>query len=101
MQFQLDKSKTKRYIIFANSPRLIYDPGVFVFKKIIYTKTISKMKKILVQFDGNNFYNKVKKILPSIHLTHYKYDELIKALTKTKNSTIIYYVGEIKKISRK
>lgn len=55
------------------------------------------MKKILVQFDGSNFYNKVKKASSDIHLTNYNYAGLAKELTKWQYSQIIYYVGEIKK----
>lgn len=55
------------------------------------------MKKILVQFDGANFYNKVKKILPRIHLTSYNYANLVRSIIKEKPQKIIYYVGEIKR----
>lgn len=54
-------------------------------------------KKILVQFDGSNFYKKVKKILPQLHLTNFDYVGLAQAITKTKPVQIIYYVGEIRK----
>lgn len=57
------------------------------------------MKKILVQFDGSNFYNKVKKSLPNIHLTKFNYAGLIRLITQKKSSKAIYYVGEIKKYS--
>ncbi|MBI2329824.1 hypothetical protein HYU94_00330 [Candidatus Daviesbacteria bacterium] len=33
-------------------------------------------KKVLVQFDGSNFYKKVKRILPQVHLTNFDYAEL-------------------------
>lgn len=55
------------------------------------------MKKILVQFDGSNFYNKVKKISTDIHLTTYDYAGLVQEITQKKPAQIIYYVGEIKK----
>ena len=55
------------------------------------------MKKILVQFDGSNFYNKVKKASSDVHLTNYDYAGLVQELTKEKSSQTIYYVGEIKK----
>ena len=54
-------------------------------------------KKISVQFDGSNFYNKVKKILPQVHLTDYNYAGLARLITETPPDQIIYYVGEIRK----
>lgn len=54
-------------------------------------------KKILVQFDGSNFYNKVKKILPQIHLTDFNYKSFAGSITKGKSTQVIYYVGEIRK----
>jgi len=54
-------------------------------------------KKILVQFDGSNFYKKVKRILPQIHLTNFDYARLVYALVKDQSAKIIYYVGEIRK----
>jgi len=54
-------------------------------------------KKILVQFDGSNFYNKVKKISSEVHLINYNYESLVKELTKNQSLQIVYYVGEIKK----
>ena len=57
-------------------------------------------KKILVQFDGSNFYNKVKKILPQVHLTNFDYAGLAQILAKDKSVEIIYYVGEIRKYPR-
>ena len=54
-------------------------------------------KKILVQFDGSNFYKKVKKILPQVHLTNFDYVGLAQSLTKAASNEIIYYVGEIRK----
>lgn len=54
-------------------------------------------KKILVQFDGSNFYKKVKRILPQVHLTNFDYVGLAQSLTKIASNEIIYYVGEIRK----
>lgn len=54
-------------------------------------------KKILVQFDGSNFYKKVKRILPQVHLTNFDYVGLAHSLTKDKSAKVIYYVGEIRK----
>jgi len=54
------------------------------------------MKKSLIQFDGSNFYNKVKKILPQIHLTRFNYKGLAQLLVKDKNFDTTYYVGEIR-----
>lgn len=53
-------------------------------------------KKILVQFDGSNFYNKVKKILPQVHLTNFDYRGLAKLLVKSDQFQVVYYVGEIR-----
>lgn len=53
-------------------------------------------KKILVQFDGSNFYNKVKKILPQVHLTNFDYHGLAKLLVKGDKLHVVYYVGEIR-----
>src|SRR3989344_5561679 len=53
-------------------------------------------KKILVQFDGSNFYNKVKKILPQVHLTNFDYHGLAKLLVKSNELRAVYYVGEIR-----
>src|SRR3989344_3289589 len=57
------------------------------------------MTRRLIQFDGSNFYNKVRLIDPKIHLTAFHYSGLATFLTKTKSHKIIYYVGEIKKYS--
>jgi len=54
------------------------------------------MKKILVQIDGSNFYNKIKKILPKTHLTDFSYASLAKSLVEVAEPHIIYYVGEIR-----
>ena len=54
------------------------------------------MKKVSVQIDGSNFYNKVKKILPKTHLTDFNHAGLAKSLAKVKEPRIIYYVGEIR-----
>lgn len=54
-------------------------------------------QKILVQFDGSNFYNKVKTILPNLHLTNFDYFSFAKKITKVNPHQVIYYVGEIKK----
>ena len=54
-------------------------------------------KKILVQIDGSNFYNKVKRIDRQIHLTNFDYAGLIGSITQDKSCQIMYYVGEVKK----
>lgn len=54
-------------------------------------------QKILVQFDGSNFYNQVKKILPNIHLTNFDYLSFVKFITKISPNKVIYYIGEVKK----
>lgn len=53
--------------------------------------------RTLVQFDGSNFYNRVKKISRDIHLTALKYREFAKELSNDENPRIIYYVGEVRK----
>jgi len=55
------------------------------------------MKKILVQIDGSNFYNKVKEILPKVHLTPFNYKDFAKSVLKGQSSSIVYYVGEIRR----
>lgn len=55
------------------------------------------MKRVLVQFDGSNFYNKVKKILPQLHLTPYNYAGLAESIASSKPDQVVYYVGEIRK----
>jgi len=55
------------------------------------------MKRILVQIDGSNFYNRVKNLLPDIHLTNYKYYAFIASLIDNPILDITYYVGEIKR----
>lgn len=54
------------------------------------------MNKALIQFDGSNFYNKAKKMLPQIHLTHFDYAGLAKMIAKEEIPDITYYVGEIR-----
>ncbi len=53
-------------------------------------------KKILVQFDGSNFYNKVKRIDRQIHLTTFDYIGLVKSIAKVTPNQVVYYVGEIR-----
>ncbi|TSC90452.1 MAG: hypothetical protein G01um10145_124 [Microgenomates group bacterium Gr01-1014_5] len=53
-------------------------------------------KKILVQFDGSNFYNKVKRIDRNLHLTTFDYIGLVKSITKAKPNKVVYYTGEIR-----
>ena len=54
------------------------------------------MKKNLVIFDGSNFYHGAKKLSPRTHLTNFKYRKLTEFLTKSKQNTIEYCVGEIR-----
>jgi len=58
------------------------------------------MGKTLVQFDGSNFYNKVKKLLPKTHLTNYDYAGLANFIVDGKPGKINYYVGEVRKYPR-
>lgn len=53
--------------------------------------------KILVIFDGSNFYHYAKKICPNIHLTSFNYKKLTKVITSSDNCKIQYCVGEIKR----
>ena len=53
-------------------------------------------KKILVQYDGSNFYNKVKRINSLIHLTNFNYFAFAQKVSKATTIKAIYYVGEIK-----
>jgi uncharacterized LabA/DUF88 family protein len=55
------------------------------------------MKKVLIQFDGSNFYKKVKKMAPDVHLTNFNYLDFSKHISKYGQIKTIYYVGEIKK----
>lgn len=57
------------------------------------------MQKVLFQFDGSNFYNKVKKLDSQIHLTNFDYLGFCKKLSKSVKFKSIYYVGEIKKFN--
>lgn len=55
------------------------------------------MRKVLVQFDGSNFFNKVKKILPKSHLSYFNYSGLAQQLAGTNKCSVNYYVGEVKR----
>lgn len=55
--------------------------------------------KILIQFDGSNFYKKVKKIAPELHLTNFDYSKFSKNISGSEKNKSIYYVGEIKKFN--
>lgn len=56
------------------------------------------MRKALVQFDGSNFYNKVKKISPGTHLLNFHYVKLAKYIVNLKSykTDACYYIGEIR-----
>ena len=54
------------------------------------------MKKILVIFDGSNFYHGVKRLSKNIHLTNFNYRKLAQKITGSKDVQIEYCVGEIK-----
>ena len=54
------------------------------------------MKKILVIFDGSNFYHGVKRLSKNIHLTNFNYRKLAQNITGFKDIQIEYCVGEIK-----
>lgn len=58
------------------------------------------MAKVLVQFDGSNFYNKVKRLSSDIHLTNYDYAGLATSIVGKNPNQIIYYVGFENFISR-
>ena len=53
--------------------------------------------KILVIFDGSNFYHYSKKVCPDIHLTAFNYKKLTEVVTGADNCRIQYCVGEIKR----
>ena len=55
------------------------------------------MNENLIQFDGSNFFNKIKSLSPKTHLTNYDYKSFAEFLTNGKSYKAIYYVGEIKK----
>lgn len=67
---------------------------VATFVKYLYNKS---MKRILVIFDGSNFYHYAKRMMPSLHLTHYNYVGLVEQITGSKKSKIEYCVGEVRK----
>lgn len=53
--------------------------------------------KVLVQFDGSNFYRRSKQLSPETHLTHFNYLSFAKMLSFSDNPKIVYYVGEIRR----
>lgn len=53
--------------------------------------------KILVIFDGSNFYHYTKRACPNIHLTNFDYKKLTEIITGNDNCKIQYCVGEIKR----
>ena len=55
------------------------------------------MNKNLVIIDGSNFYHKAKKLAPHIHLSSFNYRKLAETLTGSKENSIEYCVGEIKR----
>lgn len=55
------------------------------------------MNRILIQFDGSNFYNRVKNLTKEVHLTNFNYSGLAKEITRTQDLEITYYVGEVRK----
>ena len=55
------------------------------------------MNKVLIIFDGSNFYHGVKNTAPKLHLSKFNYFKLSQLLSKNKNPRIIYCVGEIKR----
>ena len=52
--------------------------------------------RILVIFDGSNFYHKAKKLTPEIHLTHFNYRKLAEHLASGASVGIEYCVGEVR-----
>lgn len=55
------------------------------------------MKEVLIQFDGGNFYKKVKNLIPELHLTNFDYSGFSNSLSPRTTNNSTYYVGEIKK----
>lgn len=58
------------------------------------------MKKILVIFDGSNFYHGVKRLSKNTHLSNFNYRKLSQNVTGSKDVKIEYCVGEIKQNHR-
>ena len=55
--------------------------------------------RCLIQIDGSNFYHKVKRTNPKVHLTNFEYGKFVLSLVKPKDKAIIvYYVGEVKNV---
>lgn len=55
--------------------------------------------RVLIQFDGSNFYRKVKQLSKDIHLTNFDYVGLARSLVTEsvqQETQIVYYVGEIR-----
>ncbi len=52
--------------------------------------------KVFVQFDGSNFYRKIKAIIPGAHLTTFDYAGLATMIAEGRADNITYYVGEIR-----
>lgn len=55
------------------------------------------MIKTTVVIDGSNFYHGCKHLCPDIHLTNFNYRKLVEGISR-KDATILYCVGEIKKV---
>jgi len=53
--------------------------------------------RILVIFDGSNFYHYTKKVCPDIHLTNFDYRKLTEIISGQSDCVIQYCVGEIKR----
>lgn len=55
--------------------------------------------RCLIQIDGSNFYHKVKRTTPAVHLTIFDYRGFVSSLLKPEyEAIIVYYVGEVKNV---
>lgn len=69
------------------SPRLNSDPGVFD----------SNPKYSLILIDGNNFYNRLKRLNRNLKINEFNFIKFLKFLNIENTYTANYYIGEIRK----
>jgi uncharacterized LabA/DUF88 family protein len=77
--------------------RLVNPPPPFerdtgAFFKLLRGKTI----KSFVIIDGSNFYHKVKRLSPNLHLTEFGYRQFFESITND-SCRILYCIGEVKR----
>ncbi len=61
------------------------------------TQYTERMNRTWVLYDGSNVYHKLKRTVPTIHLTTFPYDRFAQMIAKKKQLAMMYYVGEVKK----